>query len=106
MELDFGECKLEEVPESICCLTNLRILRLDNNKLKKLPQCILQLDLIELTTEGNTGLDHAHINTLLVRDTHHCLFSLGTYACPQQTVLIKTSIFHFLGGANEVENNA
>lgn len=66
MELDFGECNLSEVPEDITLLTNLRILRLDNNKLTHLPDGIFDLDLTELTTADNLGISSARVTEKMV----------------------------------------
>lgn len=67
MELDFGECNVREVPQDITKLTNLRVLRLDNNGLTHLPEGIFDLDLAELTTADNPGINTAVVEQRMVR---------------------------------------
>lgn len=53
-----SENKLEEIPASLAGLKALRVLRLQNNKLKTLPYALsAAITLEELDCSGNTDLD-------------------------------------------------
>lgn len=70
-ELVLSENKIQEVPESLAHLKALRILRLQNNRLKTLPHELgAVITLEELDCAGNADLDivpeSLHSNTAMI----------------------------------------